>query len=59
LKVIGEKGVRITPDVMASGGSGDGSSGNLGTLLLLNLFRERLETGTQPNNGAPVLSKSK
>ena len=41
LKVIGEKGVRITPDVMASGGSGDGAGG-LGTLLLLNLFRERL-----------------
>jgi uncharacterized membrane protein YqiK len=41
LKVIGEKGVRITPDVMASGGSGDGAGG-LGTLLLLNLFRDRL-----------------
>src|SRR5438034_2567857 len=41
LKVIGEKGVRITPDVMASGGSGDGASG-IGTLLLLNLFRDRL-----------------
>jgi uncharacterized membrane protein YqiK len=42
LKVIGEKGVRITPDVMASGGNGDGA-GNLGTLLLLNLFRDRLK----------------
>ncbi len=41
LKVIGEKGVRITPDVMASGGNGDGG-GNLGTLLLLNLFRNQL-----------------
>ena len=41
LKVIGEKGVRITPDVMASGGSGEGGGG-IGTLLLLNLFRERL-----------------
>jgi len=40
LKVIGEKGVRITPDVMASGG-GEGSGG-IGTLLLLNLFREKL-----------------
>jgi uncharacterized membrane protein YqiK len=40
LKVIGEKGVRITPDVMASGG-GDGGGG-IGTLLLLNLFREKL-----------------
>jgi uncharacterized membrane protein YqiK len=44
LKVIGEKGVRITPDVMASGGNGDGA-GNLGTLLLLNLFRDRLKIG--------------
>ena len=41
LKVIGEKGVRITPDVLASGGTGDGA-GSLGTLLLLNLFRDRL-----------------
>src|SRR5438445_5986649 len=41
LKVIGEKGVRITPDVMATGGSGDGGGG-IGTLLLLNLFRDRL-----------------
>jgi len=41
LKVIGEKGVRITPDVMATGGSGE-AGGGIGTLLLLNLFRERL-----------------
>ncbi len=41
LKIIGEKGVRITPDVLASGGSGEGG-GNIGTLLLLNLFRDRL-----------------
>jgi len=41
LKVIGEKGVRITPDVMATGG-GNGDGGGIGTLLLLNLFRERL-----------------
>src|SRR5215468_3567223 len=40
LRVIGEKGVRITPDVMASGGGNGDSSGNLGTLLLLNLFRD-------------------
>src|SRR5580765_1009946 len=58
LRVIGEKGVRITPDVMASGGSGDGAGG-IGTLLLLNLFRERLDVGTKPNNGAPVTSKTK
>ena len=48
LKVIGEKGVRITPDVLASGGSGDGA-GNLGTLLLLNLFRDQMKlNGTKP-----------
>jgi uncharacterized membrane protein YqiK len=41
LKVIGEKGVRITPDVMATGGGGE-AGGGIGTLLLLNLFRERL-----------------
>jgi uncharacterized membrane protein YqiK len=41
LKVIGEKGVRITPDVMATG-SGTEGGGGLGTLLLLNLFRDRL-----------------
>lgn len=45
LKVIGEKGVRITPDVLASGGSGEGS---LGTLLLLNLFRDQLEINPPP-----------
>ena len=41
LKVIGEKGVRITPDVMANG-SGVEGGGGIGTLLLLNLFRDRL-----------------
>ncbi len=45
LRVIGENGVRITPDVMASGG--DGGGGGLGSLLLLNLFRDRLA----PANG--------
>lgn len=52
LKVIGEKGVRITPDVMATssaGGNGD-SAGGLGTLLLLNLFRERI--GGPSENGS-------
>jgi uncharacterized membrane protein YqiK len=58
LKVIGEKGVRITPDVLASGGAGDGAGG-IGTLLLLNLFRERLALGAQTDNGAPGSSKSK
>ena len=52
LKVIGEKGVRITPDVMASGGSGDGASG-IGTLLLLNLFRDRLNLPTSNGEKAP------
>jgi uncharacterized membrane protein YqiK len=55
LKVIGEKGVRITPDVMASGGSGDGAGG-LGTLLLLNLFRDRLNLPAE--NGSKVTSKN-
>jgi len=41
LKVIGEKGVRITPDVMATGGGAEGGGG-IGSLLLLNLFRDRL-----------------
>src|SRR5256885_11911755 len=41
LKVIGEKGVRITPDILASGGAGDGGGG-IGTLLLLNLFRNQM-----------------
>src|SRR3954470_11140144 len=36
LKVIGEKNVRITPDIMATGGTGEGGGG-IGTLLLLNL----------------------
>lgn len=51
LKVIGEKGVRITPDVMASGGGAEGGGG-IGTLLLLNLFRERLNLPS--SNGEKV-----
>ncbi|MGB7922703.1 MAG: SPFH domain-containing protein [Pyrinomonadaceae bacterium] len=53
LKVIGEKNVRITPDVMASGGSGDGA-GNIGTLLLLNLFKDRLNLPGENGTKAPV-----
>ncbi|HYX28757.1 MAG TPA: SPFH domain-containing protein [Pyrinomonadaceae bacterium] len=49
LKVIGEKGVRITPDVLASGGGGAGDGGGIGTLLLLNLFREQMKLPS--NNG--------
>ncbi len=61
LKVIGEKNVRITPDVLASGGNGDGA-GSLGTLLLLNLFRDRLnfpaENGSKAaENGPKPLAK--
>ena len=51
LKVIGEKGVRITPDIMASGGgngSGD-SGGGIGTLLLLNLFRDQMHKNGNGN----------
>jgi uncharacterized membrane protein YqiK len=56
LKVIGEKGVRITPDIMASGGSGDGSgAGGIGTLLLLNLFRNQMNLPA--SNGEKVPSK--
>ena len=53
LKVIGEKGVRITPDVLASGGNGDGA-GSLGTLLLLNLFRDQVK-----QNGLPVREQTR
>ena len=42
LKVIGERGVRITPDIMASGGGNEGAGGGIGTLLLLNLFRNQM-----------------
>ena len=50
LKVIGEKGVRITPDVMASGGGSGEGGGGIGTLLLLNLFRDQM----QKQNGTPT-----
>ena len=50
LKVIGEKGVRITPDIMASGGGANGEGGGIGTLLLLNLFRDQMgRQGTVPS----------
>src|ERR1041384_2099631 len=58
LREIGDKGVRIPPDVMASGGSGDGAGG-VGTLLLLNLFRDRLELGGPSDKLAPVEVKRK
>ncbi|MGB9178289.1 MAG: SPFH domain-containing protein [Pyrinomonadaceae bacterium] len=53
LKVIGEKGVRITPDILASGGTGDGAGG-IGTLLLLNLFKDRLNLPAENGSKAPV-----
>jgi uncharacterized membrane protein YqiK len=53
LKVIGEKNVRITPDVLASGGTGDGAGG-IGTLLLLNLFKDRLNLSAENGSKAPV-----
>jgi uncharacterized membrane protein YqiK len=56
LRVIGEQNVRITPDVLASGGSGEGAGG-LGTLLLLNMFRERLNLGEGSENGAALSTK--
>lgn len=50
LKVIGEKGVRITPDIMASGGNGNGEGGGgIGTLLLLNLFRDQMAKNDEKN----------
>ena len=45
--MIGEKGVRITPDILASGGAGDGGGG-IGSLLLLNLFRNQINL-PEPN----------
>jgi hypothetical protein len=51
LKVIGEKGVRITPDIMSSG-NGDGGGG-IGNLLLLNLFKEQMKPGNGNGNGKP------
>jgi uncharacterized membrane protein YqiK len=54
LKVIGDKGVRITPDILASGGNGSGDGGGgIGTLLLLNLFKEQMKNG-KPPNGDPI-----
>ncbi len=41
---------------MASGGTGDGA-GNLGTLLLLNLFRDRLNVNGSGSNGSENGSK--
>jgi uncharacterized membrane protein YqiK len=54
LKVIGEKGVRITPEIMAYGGSGSGDGGGgIGTLLLLNLFRNQMNLPAANGEKAP------
>ena len=53
LKVIGEKGVRITPDVMATGTGAEGGGG-IGTLLLMNLFRDRLNIPGPNGEKAPT-----
>lgn len=50
LKVIGEKGVRITPDILASGGGGH-DGGGIGNLLLLNLFKDQLNGKVPEKNG--------
>jgi uncharacterized membrane protein YqiK len=50
LKVIGEKGVRITPDIMASGGNGDSGGGGIGSLLLLNLFKDQMNKKSDSNS---------
>jgi hypothetical protein len=54
LKVIGEKGVRITPDVMATGSGSEGGGGGIGTLLLMNLFRDRLNIPGPNGEKAPT-----
>jgi uncharacterized membrane protein YqiK len=56
LKVIGEKGVRITPDILASGGAGEAGAGGggIGTLLLLNLFRNQMNLPAANGEKAPA-----
>jgi len=58
LKVIGEKNVRITPDVMATGNGGD-AGGGIGTLLLMNLFRDRIAEQQPTGNGAKTPATQK
>jgi hypothetical protein len=47
--------VRITPDILASGGNGSGDGGGIGTLLLLNLFKEQMKNN-KPPDGDPIHS---
>ena len=42
-----EKGVRITQDILSSGGNG-GDGGGIGQLLLLNLFKDQIKNGNPP-----------
>ena len=56
LKVIGTGNIRITPDVMASGGNGEGGGG-IGQLLLLNLFKERMNGQLAAENGSTSITK--
>jgi len=66
IEVIGEKGVKITPDVLVSGGgSGDGAGG-LATVLVGNLVRDSLKAkggqteaakGTPAKDGQPEPKK--
>ncbi len=51
MQIIGERGVRITPDVAVQGGSGDATRGLLDGLLGLKL---RDETGASPGEGEAV-----
>ncbi len=57
LKAIGEKGVRSTPDIMASGGA-NGEGGGIGTLLLLNLFRDQMQKNNENGNGSSAATIS-
>jgi len=56
LKVIGSGGIRITPDVMSTGGGGEGGGG-IGQLLLLNLFKERMVGQLAAENGSTAVVK--
>ena len=53
LKVIGEKGVRITPDVMSTGVGAEGGGG-IANLLLLNLFRDRINVPASNGEKASI-----
>jgi hypothetical protein len=44
---------------MASGGSGDGGAGGIGTLLLLNLFKDRLAAPAGENGSGAAGNGSK